>query len=225
VLQYRDDGYLPQALLNYLVRLGWSHGDQEVFSLEEMIEHFDITEVNRKASAFNTEKLDWLNQHYMRNLPAGEVAEHLRWYFEKAGLNPENGPPLADLVGVQADRVKTLREMTDVSRFFYEDFQEFDAGAAKKHLRPVAEEPLRAIGNRLADLAAWEPERLDAAVRLAAGELEVGMGKIAQPLRVALTGTAVSPSIDKTLWLTGRERSLVRIRRALEYVLVRAAKV
>jgi glutamyl-tRNA synthetase len=223
VMQYRDDGYLPQALLNYLVRLGWSHGDQEIFSLDEMIELFDIRDVNRKASAFNTEKLDWLNQHYMRNLPAGEVADHLIWYFEKAGLNPENGPPLADLISVQADRVKTLREMTDVSRSFYEDFDEFDSGAAKKHLRPVAEEPLRAIGNRLADLAVWEPERLDAAVRMAAEELEIGMGKIAQPLRVALTGTAVSPSIDKTLWLTGRERTLTRIRRALEYVLVRAA--
>jgi len=223
VLQYRDDGYLPQALLNYLVRLGWSYGDQEIFSLDEMIELFDITDVNRKASSFNTEKLDWLNQQYMRNLPAEEVASHLLWYFEKAGLNPENGPPLADLVSVQADRVKTLREMTDASRAFYEDFDEFDPGAAKKHLRPVTEEPLRAIGNRLADLAVWEPERLDAAVRMAAGELEVGMGKIAQPLRVALTGTAVSPSIDKTLWLTGRERTLTRIRRALEYVLVRAA--
>ena len=223
VMQYRDDGYLPQALLNYLVRLGWSHGDQEILSLDEMIELFDIRDVNRKASAFNTEKLDWLNQHYMRNLPAGEVADHLIWYFEKAGLNPENGPPLADLISVQADRVKTLREMTDVSRSFYEDFDEFDSGAAKKHLRPVAEEPLRAIGNRLADLAVWEPERLDAAVRMAAEELEIGMGKIAQPLRVALTGTAVSPSIDKTLWLTGRERTLTRIRRALEYVLVRAA--
>ena len=223
VMQYRDDGYLPQALLNYLVRLGWSHGDQEIFSLDEMIELFDIRDVNRKASAFNPEKLDWLNQHYMRNLPPDEVAEHLLWYFEKAGLNPENGPPLADLVSVQADRVKTLREMTDISRSYYEDFDEFDTGAAKKHLRPVAEAPLRAIGNRLADLAVWEPGRLDAAVRMAAEELEVGMGKIAQPLRVALTGTAVSPSIDKTLWLTGRERTLTRIRRGLEYVLVRAA--
>jgi glutamyl-tRNA synthetase len=223
VMQYRDDGYLPQALLNYLVRLGWSHGDQETFSLAEMVELFDIADVNRKASAFNTEKLDWLNQQYMRDLPPDEVAAHLRWYFDRAGLNPDNGTQLADLVRVQADRVKTLREMTDVSRMYYEDFDEFDAGAAKKHLRPVAEQPLRAIGNRLADLAVWEPGRLDAAVRLAAEELEIGMGKIAQPLRVALTGSAVSPGIDKTLWLTGRERSLTRIRRALEYVLVRAA--
>ena len=223
VLQYREDGYLPQALLNYLVRLGWSHGDQEIFSREEMIAAFDIRDVNRKASAFNTEKLDWLNQQYMKTLPPEEVASHLVWYFEKAGINPDNGPALADLVSVQADRVKTLREMTDQSRGFYEDFDEFDAGAARKHLRPVVEEPLKAIGSRLAELDSWEPERLDEVVRLTAEELEVGLGKIAQPLRVALTGTAISPSIDKTLWLTGRERSLVRIERALQYVMARAA--
>jgi len=223
VMQYRDDGYLPQALLNYLVRLGWSHGDQEIFSREEMIAHFDIRDVNRKAAAFNTEKLDWLNQHYMRALPAEEVAGHLAWHFEQAGIDPEQGPPLADLVGVQADRVKTLKEMAQQSTVFYEDLGDYDEGSARKHLRPVAEEPLRAVGNRLADLTHWEPERLNEAVRITAEELEIGMGKIAQPLRVALTGTAVSPSIDKTLWLIGRERSLERISRALAYVMARAA--
>jgi glutamyl-tRNA synthetase len=223
VMQYRDDGYLPQALLNYLVRLGWSHGDQEIFSREEMIAHFDIRDVNRKAAAFDTDKLDWLNQHYMRSLPAGEVAGHLVWHFEQAGIDPEQGPPLPDLVGVQADRVKTLKEMARESRMFYENLGDYDDGAAKKHLRPVAEEPLRAVGNRLADLASWEPERLNEAVRITAEELEIGMGKIAQPLRVALTGAAVSPSIDKTLWLIGRERSLERISRALAYIMARAA--
>jgi glutamyl-tRNA synthetase len=223
VLQYRDDGYLPQALLNYLVRLGWSHGDQEVFSREQMIAHFDIRDVNRKAAAFNTDKLDWLNQHYLRSLPPEEVARHLAWHFERAGIDPSGGPPLTDLIGVQADRVKTLKEMTEQSRVFYEDLGDYDDGSAKKHLRPVAEDPLRAVGDRLADLARWEPDRLDEAVRITAAELEVGMGKIAQPLRVALTGTAVSPSIDKTLWLIGRDRSLERIRRALEYILTRAA--
>jgi glutamyl-tRNA synthetase len=223
VMQYRDDGYLPQALLNYLVRLGWSYGDQEIFSREEMIAYFDIRDVNRKAAAFNTDKLDWLNQHYMRTLPAVEVAQHLAWHFEQAGIDPASGPPLADLVAVQADRVKTLKEMTEQSRTFYGDLGDYDEGSAKKHLRPVAEQPLRAVGNRLADLAAWEPQGLDEAVRITAEELEVGMGKIAQPLRVALTGSAVSPSIDKTLWLVGRERSLERIRRALEYIMARAA--
>ena len=223
VMQYRADGYLPQALLNYLVRLGWSHGDQEVFSLDEMIEKFDIRNANRKASVFNTGKLDWLNRHYIKNLPCEEVAVHLLWHFEQAGLNPENGPPLVDLIAVQADRVNTLQELMEQSRIFYEEFDRFDPGAAKKHLRPVAEGPLQIIGNRLADLSMWAPERLDAVVRLTAEELKVGMGKIAQPLRVALTGTAVSPSIDKTLWLTGRARSLARIARALEYVQNRTA--
>ena len=224
VMQYRDDGYLPQALLNYLVRLGWSHGDQEVFSLEEMIRLFDVSDVNRKAAAFDTDKLDWLNQHYLRALAPGDVAEHLEWHMEDQRIPLADGPSLADVVTVQADRVKTLKEMAAQSRVFYEDFGEFDPGAAKKHLRPVAEEPLRAVGSRLADLAVWEPERLDQVVRAVAEELEVGMGKIAQPLRVALTGTAVSPSIDKTLWLVGRDRSLARITHALEYVLIRKSR-
>jgi glutamyl-tRNA synthetase len=188
-----------------------------------MISLFDIRDVNRKASAFNTEKLDWLNQHYMRELPAEEVADHLAWHFDEQGINASAGPALADLVSVQADRVKTLKEMAAQSRMFYEDFEEFDANAAKKHLRPVAEEPLRAIAARLAALESWETESLDQAVRDTAAELEVGMGKIAQPLRVALAGTAVSPSIDKTLWLVGRERSLARIDRALEFIEARVA--
>jgi glutamyl-tRNA synthetase len=201
VLQYRDEGYLPQALLNYLVRLGWSHGDQEVFSLQDMIELFNIADVNRKASAFNTSKLDWLNQHYMKNLDSETVAEALLWHFEALSIDSSEGPPLADLVEVQAGRVSTLREMAEQSRCFYEPVREFEHTAAHKHLRPVAGMPLEAAASRLADLENWEPDNLDQAVRLLAEELEIGMGKIAQPLRVALTGTAVSPSIDKTLWL------------------------
>ncbi|MEE4293159.1 MAG: glutamate--tRNA ligase [Xanthomonadales bacterium] len=223
VLQYRDDGYLPQALVNYLVRLGWSHGDQEVFSREEMISLFDIDDVNRKASAFSTDKLDWLNQHYMRELPAAEVAKHLAFQFDALGIDADNGPALEDLVGVQADRVKTLKEMAEVSRMFYEDFDEFDANAAKKHLRPVALEPLQAVLAKLEVLDDWAVEALDGIVRGTAEELEAGMGKIAQPLRVALAGSAVSPSIDKTLLLVGRERSLARVRKAIAFVEARAA--
>jgi glutamyl-tRNA synthetase len=225
VMQYRDDGYLPQALLNYLVRLGWSSGDREVFSVEEMISLFDIRDVNRKASAFSTDKLNWLNQQYMRDLPPEEVSTHLLWHFEQLGIDPADGPPLADLVSVQAERVKTLCEMAAQSRIYYGDYDEFDAGAAKKHLRPVAENALRALQTRLADLTPWEPESLHEVISIVATELEVGMGKVAQPLRVALTGTSVSPSIDKTLWLVGRERSLERIARALEFVLIRNAQI
>ena len=150
VMQYRDDGYLPEALLNYLVRLGWSHGDQEIFSREEMIAKFDIRDVNRKAAAFDYDKLDWLNQHYLRTLPPADVAQHLQWHFEQEGLDPAAGPALEDLVGVQADRVKTLKEMAGQSRAFFSDLGDYDEGAAHKHLRPVAEAPLRALLGRLA---------------------------------------------------------------------------
>jgi glutamyl-tRNA synthetase len=225
VLQYRELGYLPQALLNYLVRLGWSHGDQEIFSRQEMIGAFSIGGVNRKAAAFDHDKLNWLNQHYMRSLPPQDVAKHLAWQFGALGVNTEAGPLLTDIVTVQAERCDTLLEMAEQSRIFYEDFDEFDAGAAKKHLRPVVEQPLRAILNRLCDLESWKPEGLNQVVRLVAGELGVGMGKVAQPLRVALSGTAVSPAIDKTLWLCGRDRSLRRITHALEYVMFRASQV
>jgi len=223
VMQYRDDGYLPQALLNYLVRLGWSHGDQEVFSMAEMIKYFDIADVNRKAAAFDTQKLDWLNQHYMRELPAAEVAQHLQWHFEHQQLDFAQGPPLADLISVQAERVKTVKEMAEMSAVFYRDFDDFDADSAKKHLRLVAAEPLKGIRNALEALTDWQPAALDAAVRQTAESMGVNMGKVAQPLRVALTGSSVSPAIDKTLWLVGQARSLVRIDRALAYIEQRGA--
>ena len=223
VMQYHDDGYLPEALLNYLVRLGWSHGDQEVFSKAEMIGLFAIDDVNKKASSFNTEKLNWLNQHWIRTLDADVVAERLALHFEQAGIDFTAGPALQDLVGIQADRVKTLTEMAQQSRCFYEDFEEFDANAAKKHLRPVAFEALSGMREVLAGQAEWTVEALEDSVKSTAEAMQLNMGKIAQPLRVSLTGSAMSPSIGATLWLTGRDRSLSRIDRGLAFIAERAA--
>jgi glutamyl-tRNA synthetase len=223
VMQYRDDGYLPQALLNYLVRLGWSHGDQEVFSIDEMIALLDIKDVNRKASAFNTDKLDWLNQHYMKNLPPSVVARFLAWHFADQAIKSENGPALEDVVKVQAERVKTLKEMAAQSRIFFEGYTEIDEDAAKKHLRPVAAAPLEALAIELQALENWAPGPLHDVINHVAAGLEVGMGKVAQPLRVALTGAGISPSIDKTLWLMGKQRSLEGIAKALAYIEMRVA--
>jgi len=223
VMQYRDDGYLPQALLNYLVRLGWSHGDQEVFSIDEMVALFDIRDVNRKASIFNTEKLDWLNQHYMRSLPASDVAAQLAWHFSDQGISTDNGPALEDVVAVQAERVKTLREMAAQSRVFFEAYETLDPNAAKKHLRPVAAEPLQAVQKKLQALENWSSEPLHEIIDQVAAELGIGMGKVAQPLRVAVTGSGVSPSIDKTLWLMGRQRSLEGLGKALKFIEARIA--
>jgi glutamyl-tRNA synthetase len=223
VMQYRDDGYLPQALLNYLVRLGWSHGDQEVFSVDEMISLFDIRDVNRKASAFNTEKLDWLNQHYMKNLPVEEVAGNLAWHFRDQHIDPDNGPGLQDVVSVQAERVKTLKEMAAQSRVFFEGYDELDPQAAKKHLRPVSLQPLELMLENLRTQEDWTPGPLHGVIDRVAAELGVGMGKVAQPLRVAITGSGVSPSIDKTLWLLGRQRSIEGIGKALQFIEARIA--
>ncbi|MBK1755155.1 glutamate--tRNA ligase, partial [Escherichia coli] len=193
VMQYRDDGYLPEALLNYLVRLGWSHGDQEIFTREEMIKYFTLNAVSKSASAFNTDKLLWLNHHYINALPPEYVATHLQWHIEQENIDTRNGPQLADLVKLLGERCKTLKEMAQSCRYFYEDFAEFDADAAKKHLRPVARQPLEVVRDKLAAITDWTAENVHHAIQATADELEVGMGKVGMPLRVAVTGAGQSP--------------------------------
>ena len=223
VMQYRDNGFLPEALINYLVRLGWSHGDQEIFSKEELVQLFDLSNCNRAPSAFNTDKLIWLNQHYMKTLAPDYVATHLAWHVADQKLDINTGPALVELVKVQAERVKTLKELVEVSRYFYEDFSEFEENAAKKHLRPVAAEPLVAVQAKLAELNDWSVEALHKAINDAAESLGLGMGKVGMPLRVAVTGGGNSPALDATLALIGKDRVLKRISMALEYISNRAS--
>ncbi len=218
VMQYRDDGYLPEALLNYLVRLGWSHGDQEIFSLDEMIEFFDIDAVNKAASTFNTEKLLWLNQHYIKSSDPARIAHLLSPFMGKLGIDPSQGADLVDVVKAQQERAKTLVEMAEISAFIYQDFAEYDETAAKKNLRPVASEPLEKALEALSVLDDWTPENLHKLVEEVSESLELKMGKVAQPLRVAVVGRAASPGIDETLYLVGKEACLRRIQRALEYI-------
>lgn len=221
VMQYRDDGYLPQAVLNYLVRLGWSHGDQEIFSVAEMIELFSLDAIGQSASAFNTDKLIWLNQHYIKSLPASEVAEHAKWHFEQQGIDYSSGPSLEAVIAIQADRVKTLAELATISHYFYAEYQSFDEKAAKKHLRPVARQPLEIVQAKLAELAEWTPENIQAAINQTAEDLEVGMGKVGMPLRVAVTGGGNSPSLDVTLALISQTTVVQRITKALDYIEIR----
>ncbi len=223
VTAFRDAGFLPDALVNYLARLGWSHGDQEVFSRDELIRLFDIADVNRAAAVFDHEKLTWLNQHYIQGADAQSLREPLRQALERIGASTAEGPDLDAVIEVQRDRARTVAEMAEKSLFAYRDFDAYDEGAAKKHLRPVALEPLLAVRERLAALGAWDAEPLHAAVASSAEALDLKLGRLAQPLRVALTGSAMSPSIEKTLLLVGRDRSLVRIDAACAHVRARAA--
>ena len=223
VMHYRDDGYLPEAVINYLARLGWSHGDQEIFSKEELVKLFKLEDVNKAASAFNTEKLNWLNQHYMKTLPAEQVADALKWQFDQLGVDTSTGPALTAIVGLQADRVKTLKEMAAISRYFYEPVTEFEEKAAKKHLRPVAKEPLEAVKASLSDLTDWTAESIQAAINGTAEALGVGMGKIGMPLRVAATGGGNSPSLDVTLAQLDQQKVVERIDLALAFIAEREA--
>ncbi|EPC7250185.1 glutamate--tRNA ligase [Cronobacter sakazakii] len=218
VMQYRDDGYLPEALLNYLVRLGWSHGDQEIFSREEMIKFFTLDAVSKSASAFNTDKLLWLNHHYINTLAPEYVATHLQWHIEQENIDTRNGPQLAELVKLLGERCKTLKEMAQTCRYFYQDFSEFDADAAKKHLRPVARQPLEVVRDKLAALTDWTAENVHHAIQATADELEVGMGKVGMPLRVAVTGAGQSPGLDVTVHAIGKSRSVERINKALAFI-------
>ncbi len=220
VIAYRGQGYLPEALLNYLVRLGWSHGDQEIFSLDEMVELFDIDQVNKAASSFNTEKLDWLNQHYIQHGDPKRIAHLLSPHLGRLGIDPATGPDLVDVVRAQQARAKTLVELAAISAFVYRDFEDYDEAAAKKHLRPAAKDALVKLRDQLDMLALedWEPATLEHTVERVAQELDTKMGKVAQPLRVAVVGRAASPGIDVTLRLVGKEATLRRIDKALDFI-------
>lgn len=210
-------------MLNYLVRLGWSHGDQEVFSIEEMVEHFDIANVNQSASSFNPEKLLWISQQHIISAPAEKLGEALSPYLMAIGLNPEQGPNPEDVASIYRERAETLVQMAEGARYCYEDFADIDANAAKKNLRPVVLEPLQAARDALQDLESWDIEAIDKAIQSVAASFEIKLGKLGQPLRVAVTGGAVSPPIDATVWLVGKERTIKRLDHALELVKIRAA--
>jgi glutamyl-tRNA synthetase len=218
VLLYRQDGYLPEALLNYLVRLGWSHGDQEIFSVAEMIELFDIADVNKAAATFDPDKLLWLNQQYVMRCPAERLARELGWQLERLGVSTQDGPPLELVAEAQRERARTLKEMAEQSRFFYEDVQAYEPKAADKHLAAASLGALESVRTRLAHLPDWSAKSLHEVIAGTAEALGVGLGKIAQPIRVAVSGGPVSPPIDVTLEALGRKRSLERLDRAIRHV-------
>jgi len=215
VLSYREEGYLPAALLNYLVRLGWAHGDQEIFSLDEMIAHFDITHVQGGASTFDPDKLLWVNQEHMKAADPAELAVELAWHLARLDVHCTDSSYLVDIARVQQGRCKTMKAMAEQSLYLFKDVADYDAKAVKKHMKAGSPALLAQVRDRLTSLVDWQDEPISAAVKAVAEANEVGMGKVAQPIRIAVTGTAVSPSIDGTLRLLGRETTLARLDAAI----------
>ncbi|MGE4658362.1 MAG: glutamate--tRNA ligase, partial [Gammaproteobacteria bacterium] len=221
VLGYRDAGYLPEAVLNYIVRLGWSHGDQELFTVSEMQELFDLEHVHSAAGSFDEDKFQWVNEQWLQLASTEYLAACLKPFLRELELDLTLGPPLEQIVKAQRERVHDLKEMAKKSIFIYREPEHYEPKAARQYLKPDAQDILRSIGSELADLGKWTEESTQMAVEGVAKKLEVKMGKVAQPLRVAVTGSAASPGIGQTLMLVGREKTLQRVRRAVEYIGVR----
>ncbi|HSH43157.1 MAG TPA: glutamate--tRNA ligase, partial [Arenicellales bacterium] len=211
VMEYREQGFLPHAVLNYLARLGWSHGDEELFSVEQLIELFDIDAVHRNPAVFDPDKLLWVNYEHMKTTPVDELKEHARYHFDKAGIDIDAQPNWRDVIAVNQERSKTLVELVERSRFFFQEVTEYDPKAVKKHLRGNAADILVRLRDVLNGLEPWTAVVIHDQVHAVAAEFDVGLGKVAQPIRVAVAGTAVSPPIDDTLAILGKETTVHRI--------------
>lgn len=215
VLEYKTAGFLPEALLNYLGRLGWSHGDQELFSIEELVQFFDLDAVNKSASALNPDKLAWTNHQHMMRRRGAELAPRLLEVLAGRGIDP-GAIDLTAVAECLKERSKTLVDMADGAAFFFADPAEYEPKAAAKHLNPDTAPVLVAARQALAALSTpWTAAAVHAALEALVTQLGVGLGKVAQPLRVALAGSGVSPPIDATLAVLGADTSLRRIDRAI----------
>ena len=216
ILEYRDKGYLPQALLNYLVRLGWAHQDQEVFTTDEMVRLFDPERIHRSPASIDTKKMDWINHQHMLSLEPARAACLARPFLTAAGIDQSNaGASVEDVFEVQKTRCKTLLEFAENSRFFFAEFDEYDESAAAKFLDAASVDLLRQVRTRLAGLSQWTQNQIHAELQLVVEENGVKFGQVAQPLRVALTGNTISPGIDETIRLIGQDRVLKRLDRAI----------
>lgn len=217
VMEYKEEGFLPEAMLNYLIRLGWAHGDQEIFSREEMIQLFTNKAIHKSAAAFDQEKLLWMNRHYIKNLDPELIAKHLSYQMQLLNIDIEIGPSLIEVILALRERSETLREMAEKSRIYYSDDYVFAEDAAK-HLNKGALPILKTCQESFAALSKWQETDIHSVIHNIGEKLAVKLGKIAQPLRVAATGGTTSPPIDVTLKLIGKERTLKRIEKACEFI-------
>lgn len=215
VMQYRDDGFLPEALLNYLVRLGWSHGDQEIFSRDELLKLFKIEDVNRAASTFNREKLLWINHETIKALSASALMEKSAWHYQQAGIAIDDEPLAETVIDLVKERSKTLLELVQQTQFFFVAKIDYDAASVKKWVKTATPEILSEVVKRFEALNNWQAGDLQAVVQSVVDDLELSFPKVAQPIRIALTGSTQSPAIDATLAVLGRETSLKRIQQAI----------
>jgi glutamyl-tRNA synthetase len=210
VMQYLDEGYLPEALLNYLARLGWAHGDEEIFNMEQFTEWFNLESISRSPAKFNPEKLNWVNQQYIKAADNDRLADLVRPFMEKQIGPLASSPALADVMALLKDRASTLVELADAAHLFYKYITP-DAELLAQHLTPEATTALQQLTQQLAEID-WNKEAIHDAIKATITTSGLKMPKIAMPLRIIVAGVAQTPSIDATLLLIGRETVLTRLR-------------
>ena len=219
VTTYRDMGYFSEALSNYLVRLGWSHGDQEIFSRDELIEKFSLEAAGKSAGVFNPEKLLWLNFHYLKNRPLSRLAEEIVPFIKAKGYAvPHDRAWLEKMIATLRERAKTLVDLVDLAHFYLSDDIPFDEKAVKKFLTLKAREPLAELIQKLEALADFSENGIEQVFTEVLQQRNLPLGKLAQPVRVALTGSTVSPGIYEVIAVLGKERTLARLHRALQTI-------
>jgi glutamyl-tRNA synthetase len=219
VMAYKEMGYFPEALVNYLVRLGWSHGDQEIFSREELIEKFGLDEVGKSAGVFNPEKLLWVNFHYMKTLPLSRLAKEVIPFIEAEGYPmPQDRAWLEKMIATLRERANTLAELVKSARFYLSDEIKIDEKAAKKFLTGENYEPLIKLTRKLEVMDDFSEPAIERVFAEVVQERGLPLGKLAQPVRVALTGSTASPGIYEVIAVLGKERTLKRLRQALEHI-------
>ncbi len=217
VLQYREEGFLPEALLNYLARLGWSHGDDEKFDLKQFVEWFDVGHVSHSAARFDAGKLTWLNQQYIKEADNGRLAELARPFLAAQGIDVNSGPDLAALVGLVKERVSSIVELADALHIYFRQ----TLPTVEELQAKLGRDALPAFEQLQADLAtvAWEAPAIGQLIKDTAKAFNLKMGQIGMPLRLVLFGTAQTPAIDQTLFLLGREETLRRFQAAWPHAL------
>jgi len=215
---YRDDGYLPEAMINYLTRLGWSYGDEEIFSKEELIEKFTLDNVGKSPAVFNPEKLQWLNAHYIKEKPAKEIARLILPLMNKKGFNAEYDNKLLMIIEQLRERSKTLNDFVSQSSYFYNEVTEYEEKAKNKFLTEDTKPILKALMEKLDSVENFTYDNIQKALEEVVVELDLKFGKIAQPMRVAITGGTVSPGIGEVVEILGKEKVISRIKKAIDFI-------
>jgi glutamyl-tRNA synthetase len=218
ILKYYENGFLPEALLNYIVRLGWSYGDQEIFSITEMKKLFDLKNIGKSSSSISMKKLSWLNKYYINNLSISYISNLLKYHINCENIDLKNGPPLESVLNLLKNRYHTLKEIAQSSKYFYEEFKNFNQSASNKYLIPENFFILKSIYKSVKKISIWSHEALSELINRESIKLKIVLKKISMLLRVVLTGSMCSPNISSVMFLIGKEKTLLRLKKAIFFI-------